>query len=184
MSRLDKGTQEKRRNPKSSSHQLTLLGVPQNTKQTAIILYTTDLVQTHVDPMNAASVSVSPYQTYLVDLVDHILLLSSTPSDSYSLSFPSSVGFLSSKVRSSVETSNLDSSSAWYPMCFQRQSLWRWLDKAPIYEYSRISLGIIWLAFSPLACLIGLYFRSLSYPVSIPGHTERSWTLLMAWASS
>lgn len=50
-------------------------------------------MQSHAGPVIADSVSVSPYETFLVDSVGHFLLVSFIYSDSYSLSSPSSTGF-------------------------------------------------------------------------------------------
>lgn len=52
------------------------------------ITYADDLVQTCAGPTLVASVSVSPCECCLVDLVGHVLLVSAIPSDSYSLSSP------------------------------------------------------------------------------------------------
>lgn len=62
-------------------------------------------MQSHVDPILAVSVSVSPCEPCLVDFVGHVLLVSSIHSDSYSFSF-------CSEERDSMETSNLDFFSA------------------------------------------------------------------------
>lgn len=47
-------------------------------------MYAEMLVQTHVDSMIAAWVSVSPSESYLVDSVGHALFGVLNPSDSYS----------------------------------------------------------------------------------------------------
>lgn len=66
-------------------------------------MYTEDLVQTHRGLMFAAQVSVSPYETCLVDSVDLSFLVYTTPSDSYNLSFSSSVVFSSLKGKDPME---------------------------------------------------------------------------------
>ena len=61
----------------------------ENTKVT----YAEDLVQTHVGPMLATPVSVSPCEPCLVDAVSHVLQMFLILCDSYNLSFFSSMGF-------------------------------------------------------------------------------------------
>ena len=71
-----------------------------------------DLAQTHAGPIFATLVYVSPYETCLVDLVGHFLLVSVIPTESYTLSslpskecFPDHQGY-------PMEPYNLDSLSA------------------------------------------------------------------------
>lgn len=56
------------------------------------------MVRTHTSSMLAASVSLSLWESCLIDLVGHILLLPSILSDFYNLSFASKVLIYSSKV--------------------------------------------------------------------------------------
>lgn len=51
--------------------------------------YTEDLMQTLASPLFAASVSVKPHEPCLVDSVGYVLLVSSIPPDSYSITSPS-----------------------------------------------------------------------------------------------
>lgn len=54
-------------------------------------------MQALAEPILVASVSVSPYESSLVDSVCCIIQVSSILSDSYKLSFPSSMGFTKSQ---------------------------------------------------------------------------------------
>ncbi|KAL6040966.1 hypothetical protein STEG23_035942, partial [Scotinomys teguina] len=54
-------------------------------------------VQTHAGYIFAASLSMSPYEPYLVDSVGHVLLVFSISSEPYKFSSPFSMGLLSSK---------------------------------------------------------------------------------------
>lgn len=55
--------------------------------------YAEDLLQTHAGSGLTVSVSVITYEPYLIDSVGNVLLVSSIPSNSYSFSSASSVGF-------------------------------------------------------------------------------------------
>lgn len=81
--------------------------------------------------------SVSPCERCLVDSVAHVILVSSIPSRSYSISpFPFLLGSQISKGRVLMETSYLDSLSASFlavdPICCQLKPMWWWLNKAQV----------------------------------------------------
>lgn len=65
--------------------------------------------ETRVGTVLVASVSLTLLELCLVDLGDYVLLVSSLPSNSYSLSCPSSVEFLIFLRRNLMETSMFDS---------------------------------------------------------------------------
>jgi hypothetical protein len=75
-------------------------------------LYAEDLVNTHAGSMIAVFINLSGYEPCLVDSVDHILLVSSILSDSYSLPPPLLRGFSTSKGRILMLIINLDSLSS------------------------------------------------------------------------
>lgn len=127
------------------TYPLPLLVVSQNHQANSHNIYAEDLSRTHAGPVLADSVSVSPYEPQLVDSVGSVLLMFSIPSDSYS---PLLHGILlSSAGRDHVETSNLDSFILSVMFACRSLHLLQYgyssLDKALIYEYSRVSLGII-----------------------------------------
>ena len=89
----------------TETYLLSLLEVPSNHQA---MTHTEDLMQTLVGPVPAISVSVSPYEYCWVDSVDHIILVSSITSESYSLSCPSSLGGKCPSRGTQLNISNLD----------------------------------------------------------------------------
>lgn len=99
----------------------------------------------------------------LADLVNHLLLMSAVPSDSYSLYSPSSAGFpdlrgegLAKELQFRLCLHNIwlwDSASV--PICCWGKPFWWWLNKGLIYECS-IILRIISLSFCQLCLISGL----------------------------
>lgn len=143
-------------------------------------------MQTYGGLVVLASVCVSPWESYLVG---GILLISSI---SPMVFHPTLLRiFLISKGKDLMETSNLDSLSKYIwlwvsipsSICYGRNFLWWWLDKAPIYEYSRILLGIILLTFLPVIIgILGLWV----IPLLVPGPlgSARGRFFLIAWAQA
>lgn len=85
----DGGKEPQEQTKESEIHLLPLLGVSQKHKTNSHNIHEGDvLLKAHVDPMLSASVFLTPCEPSLVDTVDHVLLFS-TPSDFYNLSFPS-----------------------------------------------------------------------------------------------
>jgi hypothetical protein len=114
-----------------------------------VYIYAEDLVLTQVDPVLAASVSVSSYEPCLVDSEGSVLIVFSIPSDSYHLSTFSSSGFpehrgerfdeelrfrFALQMLSCCGTLHLFPSAAGGSLSD---------DQALIYGYSRVPLGII-----------------------------------------
>ena len=71
-----------------------LLAAPQKYQAKNSNICAEDLVQTYSGSLIASSVSVSPYESCLVDSVGHVLLVSLEPCGSYISFSPSSIGFL------------------------------------------------------------------------------------------
>ena len=70
-----------------------LLGVPQEDHVTHYNIYEEGLGQSHAGSLVVGSVSVSPYESWLVDSVGFFFFGVLDPSGSYNPSFPSSAGF-------------------------------------------------------------------------------------------
>lgn len=138
------GEKESQEHTKESDiHPLPVLGVTQEHQATSRNICTEDLVQTPAGLVLDTSVSVSPCDPCLVDSVDHVLLVSSIPFDSYNFSLPSCMGFpeLRGEGPDGYLQSRLPQHKAWlwvfFPVsiCCQRKSVWWQLDK---YEDSRV----------------------------------------------
>lgn len=102
----DKGRLSQEQTKDFKTHLLLLLRVPQNHQANSH--YTCAAASEF-----AASVSPSPYEPWLVDSVDNVLLMSSIPSYSYNISFPFPAGFheIRGRGRNLIETSNLEVSA-------------------------------------------------------------------------
>lgn len=124
---------------KSETHQLPLLGVPQEHQANSHNTYTEDLVQPHAGSVLAASVSMGTCVPHLVDSAGHALLESTTPLTPtvHPLCLP--WGFLISKGRDWMENLNLYSLFAQClalgvcthsHLLLKEASLWWWLLNA------------------------------------------------------
>ena len=128
---------------------------------------TEDLVQTHLGPVLAALVSRSACEPCLLDSEAHVLLVVSTPLTPTIFPPPLLQDSLSSDGKDLMETSHLDSLSAWtlaVVLCIYSHLL---LEEASLVmtEYSRTSLGVFllislvlnssaWFYSRPLNCLV------------------------------
>lgn len=101
-------------------------------------------------PLQSQWAYVSPVQLIQWSMLSWCLLTPLIPTIlCLSLFFPKLWG------KYSMETSNvaffLHNICLWLsaptPIWFRRKCLWRWLDKAPIYKYKRISIGTISLIY-------------------------------------
>lgn len=94
--------------------------------------------------MFVASVSMSNYETCLVDSVDCLLMVYSTIIHRMLTSTILPSPLLQHSPRSVL---CLGVGSTCFPISWEMTHLWWQLGQAPIYDYRKISLGIIFLAF-------------------------------------
>ena len=106
-------------------------------------MYTEDLVETHAVPVLAILVTVRPYEPCLANSVGHILLISSTFPDSYSLHSPSSVGLPNLLGEGPKKTSNVSVFGDLHPLTSSAEGSHSGDDWALTYDSSRTSSGII-----------------------------------------
>lgn len=86
------GKESKEQAKESEAHKLPLIKVPQK-QQANSYKYSENLLLIPAGLEITASVSVKPHESSSGDLVEHVLLASSIPPDSYNLSSGSSAGY-------------------------------------------------------------------------------------------